>query len=85
MDIYKKQKYKNEQIGKVKVLEDLLIKKNIISQKDLQKSQPKQKEESSNFVHDEIKESITHCNKCGYQLFQEDEKCPNCGENKPKE
>lgn len=79
MDIYKKQKYKNEQIGKVKVLEDLLIKKNIISQKDLQKSQPKQKEESSNFVHDEIKEPITHCKNCGYQLFEEDTQCPNCG------
>jgi len=83
--VYKNQKFKNEQIGKVKVLEDLLIKKNIINQKDLQQNQPQKDEETSNFIHEEINESITHCKRCGYQLFQEDEKCPHCGENKPKE
>lgn len=71
MDIYKKQKYKNEQINKVKILEDILIRENIITKEDLDKIYPKTKEEH-----------IEHCSNCGYQLFDEDVKCSNCGKNK---
>lgn len=71
MWINQKQKYKNEQINKVQVLEDILIRENIINQDDLDKIYPKAKEDH-----------IEYCSNCGYQLFDEDTQCPNCGETR---
>lgn len=71
MWITKKQKYAKEQINKVQILEDILVREKIINKDDLDKIYPKEKEEH-----------IEHCSNCGYQLFDEDTQCPNCGENR---
>lgn len=69
--ITKKRKYAKEQINKVQILEDILVREKIINKDDLDKIYPKEKEEH-----------IDHCPNCGYQLFDEDTQCPNCGKNR---
>lgn len=69
--ITKKRKYAKEQINKVQILEDILVREKIINKDDLDKIYPKEKEEH-----------IEHCPNCGYQLFDEDTQCPNCGKDR---
>lgn len=77
--ITKKLKYQNEQINKVQILEDILVREKIINQEDLDKIYPKEKEEHIEHCPEE---HIEHCSNCGYQLFDEDTKCPNCGKDR---
>ncbi|MDE7182522.1 MAG: zinc ribbon domain-containing protein [Clostridia bacterium] len=59
-------------IFRIEVLENILNKKGIVEERDVQI-------EVDGFV-DEKEEDINYCKHCGYQLFKEDKVCPNCGE-----
>ena len=73
-------------IKRIDRLEYLLLQKKIIKNKDIYEEIDYKKLEANTTIESrslqEIQEGeidgITLCKKCGYQIFEEDEECPNC-------
>ena len=76
----------NDLLDRVEILEDKLLKKKVLTKKDL--STPVKEEEiwentnahlqPKNRKGDVIVDDVEFCKVCGYQLFEEDTECPNC-------
>ena len=76
----------NDLLDRVEILEDKLLKKKVLTKKDL--STPAKEEEiwentnahlqPTNRKGDVVVDNVEFCKVCGYQLFEEDTECPNC-------
>ena len=76
----------NDLLDRVQILEEKLLKKKVLTKKDL--SAPIKDEEiwentnahlqPTNRKGEVVVDNIELCKVCGYQLFEEDTECPNC-------
>lgn len=70
----------NNVLERIAVLESLLIEKKVIEESEI--AEPVEEELP---VETQPAEGVTFCKHCGFQLFPEDEVCPNCQSKVDKE
>lgn len=63
-------------IDRIGILENLLIEKKVIEEDEVYKLDDEVAVENSEVI--ESSEAVSFCPNCGFQIFPEDEICPNC-------